>query len=59
LKANNDARESEKSGPGIGVCRKARSARILCQMSFGDALLMLVEKDARREKSVCRLFVEA
>jgi hypothetical protein len=29
------------------------------KMSFGDALLMFVEKNARREKPVCRLFVEA
>jgi len=29
------------------------------KMSFGDALLMFVEKNARREKPVCRFFVEA
>jgi hypothetical protein len=29
------------------------------EMSFGDALPMFAEENARREKSVCRLFVEA
>jgi hypothetical protein len=29
------------------------------KISFDDALLVFVEKNARREKLVCRLFVEA